>query len=174
MIQVPDCVPSAPVDVAARSPTPLIVAGVSPPPSCSVLNSSVQAALLPALGVTVTSMAPEAYKHELPPAPKEAVAVVYVAPVIDDACAAVSSEQTLTPDDAPVLAAPVTVLGVALAAAAGDGADVVGAAADVLDRFEQAVADMVTSTTLAAAKTVVNRMTSPSLGRSTVAGATER
>jgi hypothetical protein len=104
---------------------------------------------------------------------------VYVTPVTDDACAAVSSEQTLTPEDPALLAALVSVLAPALApvltAAEGDGADVLAAAAGVFDPFEHAVADMVTSTTLAAAvNTVGNRMTSPSFGRSTVAGATER
>lgn len=98
---------------------------------------------------------------------------MYATPVMDDACAAVSSEQTLTPDDAPLPAALVAVLALALPAAEGDGADVLGAAADGLDPFEHAAADMVTSTRLAADNTVRNRMTSPSFRRSTVASATE-
>lgn len=55
MIQLPDWVPSDPVDVAALSPTPLMVTGATPS-SPSVPNSSVQAAALPALGVTVMVM----------------------------------------------------------------------------------------------------------------------
>jgi hypothetical protein len=121
------------------------------------------------------------YKHELPPIAEDGVTSVYVTPVMDDACAAVSSEQTLTLDDAALLAAgvpvpaPAPALAPVLTAAEGDGADVLAAAAGVFDPFEHAVADMVTSTTLAAAvNTVGNRMTSPSFGRSTVASATER
>ena len=101
------------------------------------------------------------------------VAAVNVTPTTDDAWAAVSSEQTLTLDDPPLLAALVAVLALEMPAADGDGADVLGAAADVLDPFEHAAADMVTSTRLAAVDTVGNRMTSPSFRRSTVAGATE-
>jgi hypothetical protein len=93
--------------------------------------------------------------------------------MIDDAWAAVSSEQPLTLDDAPLLAAPVTVLALALPATEGDGAEVLDDAADVLDPLKHAAADMVTRTGLAAVNTVGNRMTSPSFRRSTVAGATE-
>lgn len=84
-----------------------------------------------------------------------------------------SSEQTSTLDDAPLLAAFVA-FALALPAAEGDGADVLDGAADVLDPFEHAAAEMVTSTRLAAVNTVGNRMTSPSFGRSAVAGVTER
>jgi hypothetical protein len=120
------------------------------------------------------------YKHELPPRAEDGVTAVYVTPVMDDACAAGSSEQTFTPDDAPVLAAPVlaalaSVLAPTLPAAEVDDDDVLAAdAAGVLDPFEHAVADIVTSTRLAAVNTVGNRMTSPSFGRSMVAGATKR
>ena len=186
MIQLPDWVPSDPVDVAARSPTPPVVTAATPS-SPSVLNSSVQAAALPALDVTVMVMGIGAtvlaYVHALLPA---AVAAVYVTPVIDDAWAAVSSEQTLTLDDAPLPASLLGVLAPALAppAAEGCGATDVLAAADVLDPLEHP-ADIATNTRLAAVKLtavnlaavnlllaavncVGNRMTSPSLGRSPV------
>lgn len=109
--------------------------------------------------------------------------------MIDDACAAESSEQTSTLDDPPLLVAPVAVPTLALPAAEVDGddpADVLDDAVDDLDPFEQAAADMVTSTRLAAVNTVGNRMTLgnrttvgnrmtfPPFGRSTVARATER
>ena len=100
---------------------------------------------------------------------------------MDDAWATVSSEQTLTPDDAALPRAVVSVGAPTLAAAEDDGADVLevaadvlGAAADDFDVFEHAAADMVTSTRLAAVNTVENRMTSPRFRRSTVASATER
>jgi hypothetical protein len=76
MILVPDWVPSSPVEVAARSPTPLIVTAATPSVP-SVLNSFAQAAALPALLVTVTVMGTPVeprYEHELlPPAEEEAV-----------------------------------------------------------------------------------------------------
>jgi len=171
MIQSPDCAPSEPVVSAARSPTPLIVTAVTPSDP-SVPNSFVQAAALPALGVTVTVIGTfgPAYMHIFPPKP--GVAAVNVTPTTDDAWAAVSSEHTLTVDDAPSLAAPVAALAVRLAATEGDGADVLCAAAGVLDPFEHAVAEMVTSTRLAAVNTMGNRMTSPSFRRSTVGRAT--
>jgi hypothetical protein len=106
----------------------------------------------------------------VPPASEEGVEAVYVTPVMDDAWAAVSSEQTLTFDDAPLLAAPVAVLALALVPApalpAAAGVDVLDATADVLDTLEHAAADKVTSTRLAAVNAVGNRMTSPRLGRS--------
>ena len=103
-----------------------------------------------------------------------------------DAWAAVRSEHTLTLDDAPLPAALVAVLAVervavpapalpaALTLPAAEGVDVLDAAAGVLDPLEHAAADKVTSTRLAAVNTGDNRMTSPRLGRSTDAGATER
>jgi hypothetical protein len=111
--------------------------------------------------MTMGTPAEPPYVHDLPP--KDGVAVVYVAPVMDEACAAVSSAQTLAVDDAALLATLGSVLGTALTEAEGDGADVLAAAAAVFDPFEHAVADRVTSTRPAADSTMDNRMTSPRL-----------